>query len=39
MSDYGQDDRGSIPDRESGEWIFILASGFRRALEPTQAPV
>jgi hypothetical protein len=37
VSDYGLDDRGSIPDR--GRGIFLLAPAFRPALVPTQPPV
>jgi hypothetical protein len=37
VSDYGLDDRGSIPDR--GRGFFILASASRPALVPTQTPI
>jgi hypothetical protein len=37
VSDYGLDDRGSIPDR--GQRIFLLASASKSALGPTQPPV
>jgi hypothetical protein len=37
VSDYGLDDRGSIPDR--GQGIFLLAPASRLALGPTQPPI
>jgi hypothetical protein len=37
VSDYGLDDRGSIPGR--GKGFFSLASVSRPALGPTQPPV
>jgi hypothetical protein len=36
VSDYGLDDRGSIPDRDRG---FFLYPASRPALVPTQPPV
>jgi hypothetical protein len=37
MSDYGLDDRGSIPDR--GRGFFFLAPASRPALGPAQPPI
>jgi hypothetical protein len=37
VSDYGLDDRGSIPGR--GQRIFLLVSASRPALWPTQPPI
>jgi hypothetical protein len=37
VSDYGLDDRGSIPDQ--GQRIYLLAPASRLVLGPTQPPV
>jgi hypothetical protein len=36
VSDYGLDDRGSIPD---GQRIYLLAPASRPALGPTHSPI